>query len=292
MARPQSEAWYQLCLSFYVHHDPNGRDAIQWFQNHSPHSDQRQTEEILHPETENCYRQCGILDCDEEQWYQLDRIKNQARLAAHNEGTKHRINDLLCEGQVQNRTQQQVTLSATKHLLQRVLSDLKADLSLGSIVDLMADWIRQQLQYQTCTIVTLSASALTERQPEISHHLLLLLCAIGRFIVPNCFVPISLSDSISGMPIQYHLSPDTPASEVQLQWIMKEDLSDSFLRALLKNFPTDLRTAKRNGSRGGATLEQSERYRDIDNESKFSPRRKDNEEVDENKMRRLCFCCF
>jgi hypothetical protein len=299
------QVWYDLCMTFYVHRDPNGRDAIQWFQNHAPHSSHK-TAETLHPETEKCYRQCGIFDCDEERWYQLDRIKNQARQMAHNEGTKQRINNVLYEGQVQNMNQQRVTVSATKHLLQKVLCDLKADRSLGSVVDLIADWIRQQLQYQTCTLITLSASALTERQAEISHHLLLFLCAIGRFIIPDCFLPPASSSASSGpgsgMPLQYSLSPDTQPSEVRLQWIMKEDLSDAHLRSLLKLLPANHRTAKRDETRGDATLTQSERYRDSDSlrgrgsgtGGRSRELSEDEEEAEggDETLRRLCFCCF
>lgn len=292
--RNSEDLWYEICYRFYINQDSIGKDAIQWFQNHSPghmassHSstsplNQNYDEEILTSEKELLYRRCGIFQCPEDQWYVLEKIKNQARSHAHSEGTKKRLLEAVYDMQILQFNQQHISLTTTKQILNKFLDLLPTQPSLALLREIFIEWIQQQLQYQTCTILFLEASEFTERSSEITHIILSFLCSISNYQLHECFIPLTSNQSVT---IQYRLADNIIPSEVKFRWIMKEDLSNSFLKSLL-----DLLTA-RQYRKYGTPMNYHSRKRSETIQSDVPRERIDEIDEVDGGFWRICLCCF
>ncbi len=265
--------WYKITFHFYLNNDPIGREAIEWFQTHPPSSISSSDtlspslSPVHHPSQSShssslpssssssspshslssdriqLYSECGILSCQQEdRWYELDGIKNRARMDAHSEGTRRRLSEIVYNSLILEQKNQKLSLSILQNLLDRLISQTKRDYTLWSLLDLMAFWFMRQLQFTTCTKLSLDGSGLSERPSEISHQLLSFLCLLGNFIIPEGFILVSSSNSGSSsgsssiVAPSYHLDERYNPINIKFVWIMKKDISNQFLTILFQKF--------------------------------------------------------
>lgn len=221
--------WYNLSYRFYSNNEIEGKDALQWFQNLI--NNLNNNNEVLHPDKELLYRKCGIFIINsEERWYELDKIRNKARNDAHNHGTKNRIYETINTCYIiSSNNQLNISYSIIKKLIQKLIISTKNDYSLWTTLDHITYWIIRQLQFTTCSKISIECSSFTERQYEISHQLITFLSSIGQFILPPGISSDSLT--VSNVMLEEGI---TDLSSLKLCWIMKKEISNDFLLILLK----------------------------------------------------------
>jgi hypothetical protein len=302
------KTWYDICYGFYAHQDPHGQEAILWFQTHalvsSTSSSSSPTTSILQTSSSpmsslsstqlSLYSSYGILSCTEQQWYHLDSIKNLARKNAHVQGTKNRISEIIHEGQIHEMNQKHIAHdnSLLKQTLKRFIAACDGDLSFTPLLRLLIQWLQQQLQHSTCTIISIHASEFTERPMEITHQLLLFLCSIADFIVPSEYFHTS-SLPTSGVTTEYVLNENINPVEVYFQWMIKEHLTNQLLASLVGILlDKQPKLQQQSASQASLMFKQSDRYRErreeIDESLTGEPRSGSSRAA----WRRICLCCL
>lgn len=289
--------WYKLSYNFYYNNDYTSKYLLEYFQNHSPSSSSSSSSspssnnnnnkennsisfysssnEIISNEYLSLLKECGIYNINnEERWYQLENIRNQARLDAHNNSTKNRINEVIHTCYIlssssssltnnnnnknknnnnisgNKRNHLQLSYNHIKKLLQKLMLSIKNDYSLWSILDKISYWMIRQLQFTTCAKIAFDCSTFTERQSEISHQLISFLCSIGDLILPHGInsesltitttPPSTLSTSPLGLGLdQQDISSSTTSllsSTLSIQELASLNLSWIMKKEISNNF--------------------------------------------------------